>query len=160
MWKICYELGPYGLPCWLRWQRVRLQCRRLGWDLWVRKIPWRKEWLPTPVFLPGESHKQRSFVGYSHWGYTKLDTTERLSSLGSLGLKWWKMYTGWFEQNEEPVVSMLSMQGAFRLQTWMDPEAHTVSSVLALSWLLWFHCVFASLSESLCLRGSFLIPLW
>ena len=32
---------------------------------WVGKIPWRKEWLPTPVFLPGESHRQRSLVGYS-----------------------------------------------------------------------------------------------
>ena len=36
---------------------------------WVRKIPWRREWLPTPVFLLGESHEQRSLVGYSevHW---------------------------------------------------------------------------------------------
>ena len=31
---------------------------------WVRKIPWRREWQPTPVFLPGESHGQRSFVCY------------------------------------------------------------------------------------------------
>jgi len=40
-------------------------------DSWVRKIPWRKEWLTTPVFLPGEFHGQRSLVGYSlylgHW---------------------------------------------------------------------------------------------
>ena len=34
-----------------------------GFDPWVRKIPWRREWLPTPVFLPGESHRQRSLVG-------------------------------------------------------------------------------------------------
>ena len=32
---------------------------------WVRKIPWRRQWLPTPVFLPGESHGQRSLAGYS-----------------------------------------------------------------------------------------------
>ena len=34
----------------------------------VKKIPWRREWLPTPVFLPGKSHGQRSLVGYSAWG--------------------------------------------------------------------------------------------
>ena len=33
-------------------------------DPWVRKIPWRREWLPTPVFLPGESHGQRSLEGH------------------------------------------------------------------------------------------------
>ena len=37
-------------------------------DPWVRKIPWRRAWLPTPVFLPGESHGQRSLEGYSPWG--------------------------------------------------------------------------------------------
>ena len=35
-------------------------------DPWVRKIPWRRAWQPIPVFLPGESHAQRSLVGYSH----------------------------------------------------------------------------------------------
>ena len=39
---------------------------------WVRKIPWRKKWLPTPVFLPGESHGQRSLVGYSPRGHKRL----------------------------------------------------------------------------------------
>ena len=34
----------------------------------VGKIPWRREWLPTPVFLPGEFHGQRRLVGYSPWG--------------------------------------------------------------------------------------------
>ena len=44
-----------------------------GFNLWVRKIPWRKKWLPTPVFLPGESHGQRSLVGYSPWSHKELD---------------------------------------------------------------------------------------
>ena len=44
-----------------------------GFDSWVRKIPWRREWQPTPVFLPGESHRQRSLVGCSH-GVTKCQT--------------------------------------------------------------------------------------
>ena len=41
---------------------------RLRFNSWVRKIPWRRKWLPTPVFLPGESHGQRSLAGYSPWG--------------------------------------------------------------------------------------------
>ena len=51
------------------------------WSLgpWVRRIPWRREWLPTPVFLPGEFHGQRSLVGYGLWGHKESDTTERLT---------------------------------------------------------------------------------
>ena len=40
------------------------KCRRHEFDPWVGKIPWRKKWQPTPVFLPGESHGQRSLAGY------------------------------------------------------------------------------------------------
>ena len=40
---------------------------RQGFDPWVRKIPWRRAWQPTPVSLSGESHGQRSLVGYSPW---------------------------------------------------------------------------------------------
>ena len=54
------------------------QCRRRKrheFNPWVRKIPWRRAWQPTPVFLPGESHGQRSLVVYSPWGHKELDTT-------------------------------------------------------------------------------------
>ena len=34
---------------------------------WVRKVPWRRRWQPTPIFLPGEFHGQRSLMGYSPW---------------------------------------------------------------------------------------------
>ena len=44
------------------------RCKRHGFSPWVRKILWRRKWQPTPVFLPGESHGQRSLVGYSPWG--------------------------------------------------------------------------------------------
>ena len=47
------------------------QCRRHRrprFNPWVRKIPWRRTWQPTPVFFPGESHGQRNLVGYSPWG--------------------------------------------------------------------------------------------
>ena len=49
-----------------------------GFDPWVGKIPWRRKWQPTPVFLPGESHGRGSLVGYSPWGCKESDTTERL----------------------------------------------------------------------------------
>ena len=47
---------------------------------WVGKIPWRRAWKLTPVFLPGESHRQRSPAGYSLWGHKESDTTEQLST--------------------------------------------------------------------------------
>ena len=50
-----------------------------GFDPWVRKIFWRREWLPTPVFLPGKPHEQRSLADYSPWGCKESDTTERLT---------------------------------------------------------------------------------
>ena len=52
------------LPWGLSWQRICLQFRRPGFSPWVREIPWRRKWQPTPVFLPGEFHGQRSLVGY------------------------------------------------------------------------------------------------
>ena len=67
-----------GLPWWLRRLSVSLQCRRPGFDPWVRKIPWRRKWQSTPVLLPGKSRGQRSLVGYSTWGRKESDTTERL----------------------------------------------------------------------------------
>ena len=46
--------------------RVCLQCRRPRFDPWVEKIPQRREWLPTPVFLPGEFYGQRSLLASVH----------------------------------------------------------------------------------------------
>ena len=66
------------LPWWLRGKSVCLQCGRPGFDPWVGKIPWRRKWQPTPVFLPREFHGQRSLVGYSSRGRKELDTTEWL----------------------------------------------------------------------------------
>ena len=50
-------------------------CKRCRFDICVRKIPQRKKWQPTPLFLPGESHGQRSLVGYSPLGHKESDTT-------------------------------------------------------------------------------------
>ena len=58
--------------------RVCLQCWRSGFDPWVGKSPWRRKWQPTPVFLPGKSHGQRSLVAYNPWGRKESDMTEQL----------------------------------------------------------------------------------
>ena len=55
--------------------------QRCGFDPWVEKIPWRRAWQPTPVLLPGESHRQRSLVGYSPWGHIESYVTELLYTL-------------------------------------------------------------------------------
>ena len=59
--------------------KICLQRGRPGFDPWVGKIPWGREWLPTPVFLPGELHGQRSLVGYSPWYHKESDMTEQLT---------------------------------------------------------------------------------
>ena len=51
---------------------------RPGFNPWIRKIPWRRKWQPTPVFLPGKFHWRRSLVGYSSWGRKESDMTEWL----------------------------------------------------------------------------------
>ena len=66
-----------GLPRWLSGKESACQCRghrRHGCSPWVGKIPWRRKWPASPVFLPGESHAQRSLVGYSLRGHEELDT--------------------------------------------------------------------------------------
>ena len=64
------------LSWWLRQLTIWLQCGRPEFSPWVGKIPWRRAWQPTPVFLLGESQGQRSLVGCRLWGRTELDTTE------------------------------------------------------------------------------------
>ena len=59
-------------------KRLLLQCR-CGFDPWIRKIRWRREWPPTPAFLPGESHGQRGLAGHSPQGHQESDAPERLN---------------------------------------------------------------------------------
>ena len=65
-----------GLSRWLSGKEPACQCRRLKFDPQFGKIPWRRGWQPTPVFLPGKPHGQRSLAGYSSWGRKELDITE------------------------------------------------------------------------------------
>ena len=59
--------------------RVCLQCRRPWFDSWVWKIPWRRKWQPSPVFLPGEFQGQRNLVGYRPWCFKESDITGQLT---------------------------------------------------------------------------------
>ena len=71
----------WGFPGGTSDKDLSCQCRRhkrRGFNPSVGKIPWRKKWQPTPVFLPGVSHGQRSLAGYSPWGLKELDMTEWL----------------------------------------------------------------------------------
>jgi len=61
------------------------QCRKLkrhGFGPGVGKIPCRRKWQPTLVFLTGKFHRQRSLAGYSPWGYKESDTAERACTTG------------------------------------------------------------------------------
>ena len=67
-----YLIQDLGLPWWLSGKEFTCQCRRHRLDPWVRKMPWRRKWQHTPVFLPGKSHEQRSLVGCSPWGHKRV----------------------------------------------------------------------------------------
>ena len=70
------RMGKIMLPVGSSGEEPACQCRRhkrCGFGPWVGKIPWRRAWQPTVVFLPGESHGQRSLAGYSPRGYEESD---------------------------------------------------------------------------------------
>ena len=101
-----------------------LQCGRPGFNPWIRKIPWRRKWQPTPVLLSGKSHGWRSLVGYSPWGRKELDTTERLQfqfpsiptikrtqeAMSSVGLQRAQF---WVREEQNGELLSLKMEGAF-----------------------------------------------
>ena len=78
IYRLVKKITISGLPRWFSGKSILLpvrEKRRCGFDPWVRKIPWRRKWQPTPVFLPGKSHGQWSLAGYSAWGHKESDTT-------------------------------------------------------------------------------------
>ena len=81
LWDHFYTIPGIGWPA----QNTRLVNKTQSLGTWFIKqtmyIPWRSKWQPTPVFLPGESLRQRSLAGYSPQGYKELDMTERLHFL-------------------------------------------------------------------------------
>ena len=75
-----------GLSRWLSGKELACQCRKRGLDPWVRKISCGRKWQPTTVFLPGESHGQRSPM-YSPWDCKESDTTEHVNAKWPLSLQ-------------------------------------------------------------------------
>ena len=64
-----------GLPWWLSGKESACQCRRLGFEPWVREMPWGRKWQSTPVFVPGKYHRQRSLEGYGPRGHKDVGMT-------------------------------------------------------------------------------------
>ena len=75
------SLVLWGLPRWCSGKESAYQYRRHEFDPWVGKIPWRRIWQPTPVFLPGKSHGFQGVVNPLCMGYKELDMTEQTCSL-------------------------------------------------------------------------------
>ena len=73
---MCLQVGFLGGASGKEPTCQRRRCKRSGFDPSVRKIPWRRAWQPRPVFLSGESHGQRSLVGYHPQGCKELDMTQ------------------------------------------------------------------------------------
>ena len=72
-------ISHFELPRWYSVKKSACQCRRCNrqrFHPWVKKIPRNRKWQPTPVFLPGKFHGQRSLAGYSPWDRKELNTTE------------------------------------------------------------------------------------
>ena len=72
-----------GLPSWLSSKELACNAGDPGLIPGVRKIPWRRAWQPTPVFLPGEFQGQRNLADYSLWGHRELNKTEASEHAGS-----------------------------------------------------------------------------
>ena len=84
-----------------------LQCGRPGFDPWVEKIPWRRKWQSTPVFLPRESHEQRSLAGYSPWVAKSRTQLRDFTFKVVMRMKWisiGKAFSAWHK-----VISMCSL---------------------------------------------------
>ena len=99
-----------------------MQCRRPKFNPWGRKIPWRREWLPTPLFLPGEFHGQGGLAGYSPWGWLEIHFYISVYSfiqqvfvdyllLASMG---WALFSAWKATAMNKIQSLLSRSLHFR----------------------------------------------
>ena len=131
-----------GLPWWFTQLRSGLQCRRLrpGFDPWIGTIPWSRKWQPTPVFLPGEFHGQRSLVGCSPWGRRESDTAEHTITAGRRGGTWHSLCPVRTQQEGSHLQAKergLSRSQPSRHLTWGLPASHeTLSKPLGLRYFV------------------------
>ena len=105
IWSTCNKISlTWVIGTWMFYYSLwfaECSCGRPEFNPWVQKMPWRREWQPTPVFLPGESHGMWSLVGFSPWGHQESDTTERLTlSLSLWYFNGFKML--WYENLNYP----------------------------------------------------------
>ena len=119
-----------GLQVLLNLWRICLQCRRPGFNPWIRKIPWRRAWQPTPVFLPGEFPGQTSPAGYSLWScketwVKQLTYTHTLITL---------------------VLDLLQIKGELCKLHDPDPLESDFTAILYISIAAWRYCRFDSRS--------------
>ena len=68
--------GASPMAQWVKNLSAMLETQWTTFDSWIRDIPWRRNWQPTAIFLPGKSHGQRSLAGYSPWGLKEFDMTK------------------------------------------------------------------------------------
>ena len=138
-------------------KRTCLQCGRPRFHPWVRKIPWRREWQPTPVFLPDESHGQRSLAGYSPWGQ-KESRLAWATSAFTFNRKWNDLYSVWtaeccFSEKAQPPLELCNMEplmgGACRHSKQPLSKLHIQSPHSLLVYIS--HCVRESKGHWTCL---------
>ena len=104
------QLTTQGFPHGASGKEPACQCRRhkrCGFNPRVRKIPWRRTWQSTPIFLPGESHRQRSLTGYSPSGCKESDTANNYhyTILQQLKYVWSRLRTTIWVQDKSSVMS-------------------------------------------------------
>ena len=126
-----------------------LQCRRPGFDPWLGKIPWRREWQPIPVFLPGMFHGQKSLAGYSPWGCKESDMAEQLTL--------WLHVRVWVPVGIEEMIlwSTLSRQGS---QTRKGEVSHLLVNKLLTTAGTWALSQRMQQSSELSLHGTEYAP--
>ena len=121
-------------PRWLISKESACHCRRCRFDPWVRKIPWRRKWQPTPVFPPGKSHGQwslQSMAGYSSWGRKRVRRNLEIKQqflwafLVPLWLGLWTWYHFHLISVEQGFYRDPQEQGCKALKTWKAKPAKT-----------------------------------
>ena len=140
------SLRPHGLQHFqaflsftISWSLLKflsiMQCKRPGFYPCVRKIPWRREWQLTPVFLPGKSYGQRSLAGYSLWDCKELDTTEWLSTLHTITCPAISLRPGSCLQRKDSEASPRELAKLFPVSSFLESGVFIPSQAFSL--LFW-----------------------
>ena len=113
----------YIYPVWLSGKESARQYRRIGFNPCIQKIPRRREWQPTPVFLPGEFHGQRSLAVYRSWDHKESDTTEQLT-LHFMGLilmkRIWMWDWNWNSRNSAFRIWICNGKSVILFKLWLS----------------------------------------